>query len=78
MIGLRVAVVPAQADSPEPDALFALAGGPSDAGTAFFGWLPGLFADVHATRDIVVVDQRGTGRSRSSCRRCPTRPACRR
>ncbi len=63
MIGLRVAVIPAETDTPEPDAFFAVAGGPSDAGTAFFGWLPGLFADVHATRDIVLVDQRGTGGS---------------
>ena len=47
-IGLRVAVIPAEADTPEPDAFFALAGGPNDAGTAVFGWLPGLFADVHA------------------------------
>ena len=63
MIGLRVAVIPAEADTPEPDAFFAVAGGPGRAGTAFFGWLPGLFADVHATRDIVLVDQRGTGGS---------------
>ncbi len=62
-IGVRVAVVPADTDTPESDAFFALAGGPSRAGTAFFGWLPGLFADVHATRDIVLVDQRGTGGS---------------
>ncbi len=62
-IGLRVAVIPAEAATPEPDAFFALAGGPGDAGTAFFGWLPGLFADVHAARDIVLVDQRGTGGS---------------
>ena len=47
-----------RADRPEPDAFFALAGGPGRAGTAFFGWLPGLFADVHVSRDIVVVDQR--------------------
>jgi pimeloyl-ACP methyl ester carboxylesterase len=62
-IGLRVAVVPAANDTPEPDGFFVLAGGPGEAGTAFFGWLPGLFADVHATRDIVIVDQRGTGGS---------------
>ncbi len=63
MIGLRVAVIPAETDTPESDAFFALAGGPGRAGTAFFGWLPGLLADVHATRDIVLVDQRGTGGS---------------
>ena len=62
-IGLRVAVIPAQADSRSLMPFFALAGGPGDAGTAFFGWLPGLFADVHASRDIVLVDQRGTGGS---------------
>ena len=45
--------------------VFALAGGPGQAGTAFFGWLPGLFSEVHATRDIVLVDQRGTGGSRA-------------
>jgi pimeloyl-ACP methyl ester carboxylesterase len=62
-IGLRVAVIPAEAGTPGPDAFFAVAGGPGRAGTAFFGWLPGVFGDVHATRDIVVVDQRGTGGS---------------
>lgn len=62
-IGVRVAVVPAEADTPEPDAFFAVAGGPGRAATEFFGWLPGLFAGVHATRDIVLVDQRGTGQS---------------
>jgi pimeloyl-ACP methyl ester carboxylesterase len=62
-IGVRVAVIPAETDTPESDAFFALAGGPGRAGTAFFGWLPGLFADVHAARDIVLVDQRGTGGS---------------
>ena len=49
MIGLRVAVIPAEAATPEPDAFFAIAGGPGRAGTAFFGWLPGLFAGVHLT-----------------------------
>jgi pimeloyl-ACP methyl ester carboxylesterase len=62
-IGLNVAVVPALAAVPEADPLFALAGGPGDASTSFFAWLPGLYADVHATRDIVLVDQRGTGGS---------------
>ncbi len=61
-VGLRVAVVPAETD-PAPDAFFALAGGPGDASTSFFAWLPGLYADVHAGHDIVLVDQRGTGGS---------------
>ena len=62
-IGLRVAVVPAVAADAKPDPLFALAGGPGDASTSFFAWLPGLYTDVHATHDIVLVDQRGTGAS---------------
>lgn len=62
-IGLRVAVVPALAANPAPDAFFAIAGGPGDAATQFFAWLPGHYAGVHATHDIVLVDQRGTGAS---------------
>ncbi len=62
-IGLRVAVVPALAAVPAPDPFFAIAGGPGDASTQFFAWLPGLYAGVHATHDIVLVDQRGTGAS---------------
>jgi pimeloyl-ACP methyl ester carboxylesterase len=62
-LGLNVAVVPALAAVPAPDPFFALAGGPGDASTSFFAWLPGLYAGVHATHDIVLVDQRGTGAS---------------
>ena len=61
-LDLRVVVVPA-ASEPRADALFAIAGGPGDASTTFFAWLPGVYADVHALRDIVLVDQRGTGAS---------------
>jgi pimeloyl-ACP methyl ester carboxylesterase len=62
-IELRVGVVPATSADPEPDPFFALAGGPGDASTSFFAWLPGLYSGVHATHDIVLVDQRGTGES---------------
>ena len=62
-ISLRVAVVPAAAAVPAPDAFVAIAGGPGDASTSFFAWLPGLYSGVHATHDIVLVDQRGTGES---------------
>jgi pimeloyl-ACP methyl ester carboxylesterase len=61
-IGLHVAVIPAAAD-PQPDPFFALAGGPGDASSSFFAWLPGLYTGVHAAHDIVLVDQRGTGES---------------
>ena len=62
-IGLRVAVVPAVASDPKPAPLFVVAGGPGDAGTQVFAWLPTVFKDVHATHDIVLIDQRGTGES---------------
>ena len=62
-IGLRVAVVPAVETDAKPDPFFALAGGPGEASTSFFAWLPGLYTEVHATHDIVLVDQRGTGAS---------------
>lgn len=62
-IGLRVAVVPAQSATPAADPFFAIAGGPSEASSQFFAWLPGVFSGVHASHDIVLVDQRGTGDS---------------
>ncbi|WP_345502440.1 alpha/beta fold hydrolase [Pedococcus ginsenosidimutans] len=61
-VGLRVAVVPA-VRAPSADPVFVLAGGPGDAATQFFAWLPSVFKDLHAARDIVLVDQRGTGSS---------------
>jgi len=62
-IDLRVAVVPAVATQPEPDPLFLLAGGPGQG--AIEGYAPhlGAFAGLHRERDIVLVDQRGTGGS---------------
>ena len=62
-VGLRVVVVPAQAVTPASDAVFGLAGGPGAAGTTLLTWMPGTFTEIHATRDIVLIDQRGTGGS---------------
>jgi pimeloyl-ACP methyl ester carboxylesterase len=62
-IDLKVVVIPATAAQPEPDPVFALAGGPGGAATDSFLWFPATFPDLHATRDIVLVDQRGTGGS---------------
>jgi len=63
-IDLRIAVVPALARTPAADALFLLAGGPGQAATEAIGPLLGAFERVHRTRDLVLVDQRGTGSSR--------------
>ncbi len=60
-IGLEIVVVPAVSDSPDPDPLFFLAGGPGQAATELAGPMARLLARVRRTRDLVFVDQRGTG-----------------
>jgi pimeloyl-ACP methyl ester carboxylesterase len=62
-IELRVAVVPAISTRKRPDPLFVLAGGPGMAATAFYASVAPVFAPLHRDRDIVLVDQRGTGGS---------------
>ncbi len=64
-IDLDIAVVPATGSSSvvEPDPLFLLAGGPGQAATEAFPQAIYLFNDVNRTRDIILVDQRGTGDS---------------
>jgi pimeloyl-ACP methyl ester carboxylesterase len=62
-IRLRVARVPAVSRNPRPEALFVLTGGPGLAATTFYASVAGAFARVHRDRDIVLVDQRGTGGS---------------
>ena len=62
-IAVMAAVVPATTARPAPDPLFVFAGGPGQAGTDFGPWLQTAFAPVRRTRDVVLVDFRGTGRS---------------
>src|SRR5262245_44597571 len=62
-IELFVAVVPALDVKPEPDALAVLAGGPGAAATEFYVDYAAAFDRVHRRRDILLVDQRGTGSS---------------
>lgn len=62
-ISLNIAVVPAIKRSPEPDPLFILAGGPGQAATEVFPSLYNTLFRIHEQRDIVLVDQRGTGKS---------------
>jgi pimeloyl-ACP methyl ester carboxylesterase len=60
---LHVTVAPAFRESARPDPLFVLAGGPGQAGSDVLPLLSAAFKRVRATRDIVFVDQRGTGLS---------------
>jgi pimeloyl-ACP methyl ester carboxylesterase len=62
-IELNVAVVPAVSTRKRPDPLFILAGGPGMAATSFYASVAPVFAGIHRDRDIVLLDQRGTGGS---------------
>ncbi|HLX28990.1 MAG TPA: alpha/beta fold hydrolase [Casimicrobiaceae bacterium] len=61
-LSIFVAVLPANTLSPAPDPLFLIAGGPGQAASSL-GPFAMQLALVRRTRDIVLVDQRGTGRS---------------
>jgi pimeloyl-ACP methyl ester carboxylesterase len=69
-IDLRVAVLPAVSRNAAPDAIFFLAGGPGQAATEAYGPLEQALKRLNEKRDIVLVDQRGTGGSnRLGCAR---------
>jgi pimeloyl-ACP methyl ester carboxylesterase len=58
-----VAVVPALNRRAEAAPLFLLAGGPGQSAAALYASFAGAFARVNRDHDIVLVDQRGTGKS---------------
>ncbi len=62
-IPLNIVVIPALSPTPAPDPLFVLVGGPGQAATDSVAGQAERFAAIRRTRDIVLVDQRGTGRS---------------
>lgn len=62
-ISLRVAVIQAEAGGRQPDPVFFLAGGPGQAATELYPAVADAFTRVARQRDIVLVDQRGTGGS---------------
>lgn len=62
-VTLRVAVIAAEAASPEVDAVYVLAGGPGQAATEAYAGMAPAFARLRRQRQIVLVDQRGTGGS---------------
>lgn len=62
-IDLRVVVLSAVAASPKPDPVFFLAGGPGQAATQTAAFSLFAAGSLHEGRDIVLVDQRGTGGS---------------
>lgn len=62
-IDLHIAVIPAISRSPAPDPIFLLAGGPGQSAIEAFPATFALLFNIHQDRDIVLVDQRGTGKS---------------
>lgn len=62
-IQLNVARVRAVSQRKKPDPLFVLAGGPGMSATTFYTSVAPAFARIRRDRDIVLVDQRGTGKS---------------
>lgn len=62
-LALRVAVIPSLDRRSGREPLFVIPGGPGQGAADFYAAYAGAFAQIARTRDIVLVDQRGTGGS---------------
>ena len=62
-LALFVARLPALTRNKLPEPLFVLTGGPGLGASTFYPGVASAFARIRRERDIVLVDQRGTGRS---------------
>jgi pimeloyl-ACP methyl ester carboxylesterase len=62
-IGLKLAVLPAKGPHREPDPIVVIPGGPGQDAVASAKIFADLFAAARETRDLVLIDQRGTGGS---------------
>jgi pimeloyl-ACP methyl ester carboxylesterase len=62
-IRLHVAYAKATSTTVEPDPLFFFAGGPGQAASETWVMIRPMLARIRKTRDIVMIDQRGTGQS---------------
>lgn len=62
-ISVHVAVLPAASGAAEPDPVFVLAGGPGQAASEMGRPVDHIFGKVRRRRALVLVDQRGTGKS---------------
>ena len=62
-ISMNLAVIPAVSRSPADNPVFFLAGGPGEAATQSFLSVYSALNQVNQDRDIVLIDQRGTGKS---------------
>ncbi len=62
-IALNLVVLPASARVKEPDPIFLFAGGPGQAAADLAPQAMAILGGLNAKRDIVLIDQRGTGKS---------------
>lgn len=62
-IGINIVVLPATARIKEPDPVFLLAGGPGQAAADLAREAMAILGGLNGKRDIVLIDQRGTGKS---------------
>lgn len=62
-IALNLVVVPAKGPDAAPDPVFFLAGGPGQGAAALAPVIDFVVPGINERRDIVLIDQRGTGRS---------------
>ncbi|WP_338845347.1 alpha/beta hydrolase [Massilia sp. W12] len=62
-VNLHVTIAPAWRENSKNDPLFVLAGGPGQSGSSIVYLLENGMQRVRSTRDIVFIDQRGTGKS---------------
>ena len=62
-IDLKIVLLPALGNKPKPDPLFFLAGGPGQGAAQMARGIREVFRRIQTDRDIVLVDQRGTGKS---------------
>ena len=72
---IHFAVQPAVARDKMPDPVFVFAGGPGQSALRVAGGLQPLLAPLNARRDLIFIDQRGTGRSSPLACRPPERAA---
>jgi pimeloyl-ACP methyl ester carboxylesterase len=63
VLKLRLVVVPALSPNPKPDALTIINGGPGGSSVDLYADMAATFSAIRRERDILIIDQRGTGAS---------------
>ncbi len=76
-IGINIVVLPASARVKQPDPIFLFAGGPGQAAASLAPQAMMLLGGLNNKRDLVLIDQRGTGKSNGLICKLPnaTEPA---